>query len=347
VKENRGTIIQSDPQTMVSTGYNLFNPETGYAIGLKYSDVYGFKIDGTYTAVKYSATTTSTKTTLTPADGLFQIPANGYIWVEGADSDTEVYMTWADWQMGRTVDFESYTESEIDLTDVMEEYFPHGLLRVGDIRDEIDFNTGLAISNVQRLAYSAENLETAIASGRTWEADTNWIYLERASSEVHEADVDGQYTVSDHGLEYFTGTDIAVYAVVLYGNNLKNKLERDVVTKSQDVVNGFDSEATDKALSAAAGATLYAHLGNLVKQKTLTSVTTDTNGGFYLGTVGTDALTNANSVILCLDSNIGNATVRLAGVYSGNWYAQAFELSTGNLRKSANIGSVTISYIEK
>ena len=263
VKENRGTIIQSDPQTMISTGYNLFNPDTGYAIGLKYSDVYGFKIDGTYTAVKYSATPSSTKTTLTPADGLFQIPANGYIWVEGADDDTEVYMTWADWAMGRTVDFESYTESEIDLTEVMEEYFPHGLLRVGDIRDEIDFNTGLAISNVQRLAYSQENVEAAIASGRTWEADTNWIYLERASAEVHEADVDGQYTVSDHGLEYFTDTDIAVYAVVLYGNNLKNKLERDVVTKSQDVVNGFDSDATDKALSAAAGASLYAHLESI------------------------------------------------------------------------------------
>jgi hypothetical protein len=198
--------------------------------------------------------------------------------------------------MGRTVDFESYTESEIDLSDVMEEYFPHGLLRVGDIRDEIDFNTGLAISNVQRLAYSAENLETAIASGRTWEADTNWIYLERASSEVHEADVDGQYTVSDHGLEYFTGTDIAVYAVVLYGNNLKNKLERDVVTKSQDVVNGFDSEATDKALSAAAGAELYAHLGSLQFKKISIPLADKTTAQFTIDLP--TGFTYANSMII-------------------------------------------------
>ena len=262
VKEDRGTIIQSDPQSMVSTGYNLYNHEEGYAIGLKYSDTYGFYIGGTYTAVKYSSTKTGTKSTLTPADGYFSIPANGYIWVEGGnDTDTEVYMTWADWALGRTGDWEEYTEDVIDLSDIMEGYFPYGLLRTGDIRDEIDFNTGLAISRVQRLAYSAENLATAQASGRTYECDTNYIYLERASEVSTDIEIEGEYSVSDHGLEYFTDTDIAVYAINLYGNNLKNKLERDVVTKSQDVVNGFDSEATDKALSANAGRLLNSHIG--------------------------------------------------------------------------------------
>ena len=259
--ENRGTIIQSDPQTMVSTGWNLYNHEVGYAIGLKYQETATFGIMGTYTAVKFSATIDGTKTTITPADGIFTIPSNGYIWVEGGNAtDTAVYMTWADWILDGPSTWEAYTESVIDLSEVMEEVFPNGLLRVGDIRDEIDFNTGLAVRNVERLAYSQENLEQAEASGRVYEYDTNWIYLERAVAQTVDIDVDGEYAVSDHGLEYFTDTPIAVYAIIIYGNNLKNKLERDVLTKSQDVVNDLTSDDTDKALSAAMGKTLNGNL---------------------------------------------------------------------------------------
>ena len=284
-KEDRGTIIQSDPQTLVSTGYNLYNHTLGYAIGLKYSDTYGFRINGTYTAVKYSATLTGEKSTITPADGLFTIPANGFIWVEGGNNtDTEVYMTWADWQLGREGSFAAYTQDVIDLSEVMAEYFPYGLLRVGDIRDEIDMNTGMAISNVQRLAYSAENLATAEASGRVYEYDTNYIYLERATAVTDEIEIDGQYDVSDHGLEYFTGTDISVYAIIIYGNNLKNKLERDVVTKSADIVNGFDSTATDKALSANAGKVLNDHIANMIRTKVVSysNLSNSSSTGYYV-----------------------------------------------------------------
>jgi hypothetical protein len=262
--EDRGTIIQSNPQSLVSTGWNLYNHETGYAIGLKYSNTYGFYIGGTYTAVKYSSTPTGTKTTITPADGYFDIPANGYIWVEGGNTtDTVVYMTWEDWSTEGPETFAAYTESVIDLSDVMETYFPYGLLRVGDIRDEIDFNTGMAISNVQRMAYSAENLAAAIATGRTYEYDTNYIYLERATADSSVIEVEGQYTVNDHGLEYFTDTDLAVYAIVIYGNNLKNKLERDVLTKSADLVDNLTTNDGTKALSAKQGYALNTQITTL------------------------------------------------------------------------------------
>lgn len=261
-EENRGTIIQSDPQTMVSTGWNLYNHDLGYAIGLKYMEPATFKIQGTYTAVKFSSTIDGAKTTLTPSDGIFTITANGFIWVEGGnDTDTAVYMTWSDWVLDGPDSWEAYTESVIDLSEVMEDNFPHGLLRVGDVRDEIDFNTGMAISNVERLAYSAENLATAEASGRTYEYDTDYIYLERGIPVTTDIEVDGAYTVSDHGLEYFTDTPIAVYAIVIYGNNLKNKLERDVLTKSTDLVNNLITDDATKALTAAQG---YALNNNLV-----------------------------------------------------------------------------------
>ena len=265
VKEDRGTIIQSDPQYLSSTGYNLYNHSLGYCVALKYSSEYGFIIAGTYTAVKYSSTISGDKSVITPVDGYFDIPANGYIWVEGgSEADTEVYMTWADWAVsGRTCNFAPYTVDEIDLTYEMGEYFPYGLLRVGDVRDEIDLNTGLAISNVERLAYTAENVEAAEASGRTWEADTNYIYLERETPVTHDIDIDGQYTVSDHGLEMFTGTTVPVYTIIIYGNNLKNKLERDVLTRSTDLANNLTTTTPGKALDAVQGKALSDRIANI------------------------------------------------------------------------------------
>lgn len=286
--EDRGTIIQSDPQSFVSTGYNLYNHDLGYCIGLKYSNTYGFRIAGTYTAVKYSSTLSGTKQTLLPVDGAFDIPANGYIWVEGGnDTDTEVYMTWADWQLGRTGSWAAYTESEIDLSGVMEDVFPYGLLRVGDVCDEIDFNTGMAISNVQRLAYSEENLATAKASGRAWEADTDYIYLERAIAESTAIELDGAYTASDHGIEYFTDTDVAVYAIVIYGNNLKNKLERDVVTLSSQTLETAQKTQVRTNIGAASAADLSALSDQIAEKASVKSLGTINHNSMTIQNTGT------------------------------------------------------------
>lgn len=259
--EGRGTITQSDPQTMVATGWNLYNNDVGYALGLKYRDQATYKITGSYTAVRFSQTIDGAKTTITPTDGIFTIPSDGYIWVTGGNStDTAVYMTWDDWMLDGPATWAPYTEDVIDLSEIMSEMFPYGLMRAGDVRDEIDFNTGRAISNIERLSYSAANLETAEASGRTYEYDTNYIYLERAVALITNIEVDGEYTANDHGLEYFTDTPIAVYAIIIYGNNLKNKLERDVLTKSQDLVNNLTTDDNSKALSAAMGYELNSQL---------------------------------------------------------------------------------------
>jgi len=270
--ENRGTIIQSDPETFISTGWNLYNHTVGYAIGLKYAETAQFRIGGNYTAVKFSSTIDGARTTITPSDGLFTISANGYIWVEGGDATTTyVFMTWTDWVLAEDAPtFEAYTEDEIDMSDLFDAEepdapFKYGLLRVADVRDEINFNTNIATSKVQRLAYSAENLAAAEASGLEYEYDTNYIYLERATPVEYDLDdygLSGAYTVNDHGLEYFTGTSIAVYAIQIYGNNLKNKLENDVLTKSGDLVNDLTTNDATKALSAAQGYALNSKITN-------------------------------------------------------------------------------------
>ena len=117
---------------------------------------------------------------------------------------------------------------------------------------------GKAISRIERLAYTAENLAAAKASGRPYDADTNYIYLVRASEVVYtiSALITGDYTASDHGQEIIEGGTVEVFVQTLYGQNLVDKLRTDVVTKSQDLVNNLTSTATNKALTAAQGKAL-------------------------------------------------------------------------------------------
>lgn len=243
VKEVRGTIIQSTPETFVSTGWNLYNHTAGYARVIKYSTEYNFKISGAYTALEFASTPSGTRTTITPVSGAFSIPSDGYIIVTGGNATTTaIWMTWSDWGSGynwdgtQQGDFAPYSESIIDFGTFMATNFPYGLMQVGTAQDEINFNIGVATSKVLRLAYNDTNLATAKASGRQYEYDENYIYLERETFVTYSIEVDGGYAAFDHGLEYFTGTEQAVYAQTLYGQNLKNKLERDVLTISQQTL---------------------------------------------------------------------------------------------------------------
>jgi hypothetical protein len=60
IKETRGTITQSNPQSFKSSGWNLYNHTNGYARVLKYSETYGFGIAGTYTSLAFSSTISGT-----------------------------------------------------------------------------------------------------------------------------------------------------------------------------------------------------------------------------------------------------------------------------------------------
>lgn len=262
VKENRGLITVSDPDEFISTGWNLYNHTNGYARVKKYSSQYGFLIGGAYTALKFSETLEGTKTTITPASGYFTIPSDGYVWVTGGNNTTTyIMMTWSDWGEGYEGDWQAYTESVIDLSSIMTN-FPNGLMQVAGYADEINFGMGKAISRIERLAYTAENLAAAKASGRPYDADTNYIYLVRASEVTYDisSSITGDYTASDHGEEIINGGTVAVFVQTLYGQNLVDKLRTDVLTKSQDLVNNLTTNDATKALSAAQGYALNSKL---------------------------------------------------------------------------------------
>ena len=276
VKEVRGTIYQSNPQSFISTGWNLYNHSAGYARVVKYSTDYGFKIAGTYTSLEFSATLTGSRVTITPVSGAFTVPSDGYVFVSGGNNtDTVIWMTWSDWGSGYNWtgsaqgEFKVYEEHEVDISTFMSTNFPYGLMQVGAVQDEINLNIGVATSNVTRLAYNATNLANAKASGREYEYDENYIYIERETPVTYDFTGDGDYTAFDHGMEWFTGTDQAVYAETIYGANLKNKLERDVLTISQ------------QTLTASQKAQVLDNLGinaSTLREVPLTIATTDWSG---------------------------------------------------------------------
>lgn len=265
VKEVRGTIAvafgnDSATKRFVSTGWNLFQASNGYARVVKYSNEYGFRIDGAYTALQFAATYGGARSTITPnSSGLFQVPSDGYVFVTGGNSaTTAIYPTWSDWINGTPNEFQAFSLTAVDLSSVIANYFPNGMFQVGDTRDEIDIANGQAINRIDRMEYSAENLAAAIATGRAYEYDEDYIYLVRATASTHSITLSGAFTVSDHGTEYFEGSDVGVYAKCTYGMNLKNKLERDTVTISQQTLSDAEQAQVRKNIGAASGAQLDA-----------------------------------------------------------------------------------------
>ena len=274
VKEVRGTITVAQPTRLVGTGWNLYDHSTGRAHVVKYSNVFGYAISGTYTALAFAATLDGEQETITPdEDGLFDVPSDGYLFVTGGNNtDTAIWTTWSDWDEGYDGPFETYKESAVSLSSIMTSYLPYGLCKIGSgssaVCDELDFVHKQVISRITRMAYSLENLATVVAAGRPYEYDENYIYQVRASEVTHAITVDEEYQVDEHGLEFFDGSAIEIYAEILYGANLKDKLKRDVLTMSEQTLTSGQKTQVRQNLGLGAAST----------QGVANNVTTSTEG---------------------------------------------------------------------
>ena len=282
VKLDLGTITNATPTAFVSTGWNQFDSVNGYARVINYGG--SWRIDGNYSTVKFAATPTGTQSSLTvTGDILTGFPEDwteGYVIVTGGDnSTTAIYPTWSDWDDGYAAhtNFAVFSKSTIDLSTVMngdgdqvDGLFPYGLMAVGTSRDEINLNIAQAVSRIERMTNNDENMAEVIASGRPYDYDTGYIYVVRETPVTTALSgsyaLEGSYTVSDHGLEWFEGSDIPVPCQTIYGTSLKNKLERDVLTISQQTLtSGQQSQVRTNIGAAAASdvATLNSKLGNI------------------------------------------------------------------------------------
>lgn len=311
VREVPGTITNATPTSFVSTGWNLYQSANGYAKVVRYSDEYGYGISGDYTALQFSTTVNGEKTSITAEDGLFNPESDGYVWVTGGNaSNTAIWPTWSDWTDSYQGDFQGFTKTEIDLSEVMNEYFSNGLCKVGNVYDEINLSLGVAIVRIEQMENNSTNMATAKSSGRLFDYDETTIYIVKASEATHSIDVSGSYSASQYGIEYFVGSSVPVGAQTIYGMNLKNKLERDVVTISGDIVDNLSTNDSQKVLSAKQGKVLNDKLTDLFKTITYS----------YKYSVNAGANASITRTNFGMATPSGYKVLSLRGVYTGSKY---------------------------
>lgn len=339
VQGERGTISNATPSKFVSTGWNLFNPSTGAARVAKYD--FGYRVDGTYTALKFSETFTGTQSAITVTDHQFDIPSDGYVWVEGSDEDTAIYPTWEDWTEGYEGSFETFADgySYIDLSNILTNLFPYGMCSVGNVADEINLNVLTATQHIERLEYSDANLETVITSGAAYDTDENYIYYvndEAVPVSIAESGIDGAFTASDHGIEFFEGTEVPAYCQTIYGASLKNKLERDVLTASQQTLSDGQKATVLENLGINFNQVRFGAAMNQANlQQFIDDIKTYENNtiiAYCVGpTIATALLpgtmsTSVNAIVMILKSSANNAYYFMVN----GWYTARGNISLAN-----------------
>ena len=398
VKADRGTITVATPSAFRETGWNLYNHSLGYARVKKYASSALFAIAGSYTALQFSETLTGEKTDVGVSSGYFTIAKDGYIWVTGGNNtNTEIYMCWSDWIDGHTgIAWEAYREDLLDLSDIMTACFPYGLMAVGGVYDEINLTDQKVISRVQRIAYTDEAAEEAAASGRKWDADTDYIYIERATaietdleSILDEYDSSETYavgtlcwygtsawrcttaigvaeawnanhwteawrmTANDHGLEIFDDTTVAVTVMILYGENLVDKIRRDlpagIAANAQDIANiaTVVTGTTNNCGHSISSGEYF--IANGAKYKASATIGTGVTWSDKATSVSDHDLINAlNSNLATQDVSSSFTTHASINTFkalkSGNVITISFSMQTGNYTSPVVVASIPYQY---
>lgn len=321
-KENRGTIIPANVTAFNSTGWNLYDNSTGYARVVHYSDDYGYKIGGNYSLVSFATTPTgSTSAVNVDADGYFNVASDGYVIVTGGDTSTYIYATWSNWTDDYQGEFETYTVDTVDISEVMVN-FVNGLFAIGDVRDEINFNTQKAYSRIQRIAYTAENLATVISSGQQYDTDTNYIYVVRENPVEYAFTIDGTYTVSDHGLEFYTAaTTTPPVTQTIYGDNLKDKLRTDVLTISAQELSASQKSQVLENIGAASEDIIdnvaFVDVATVITD--LDDIVVNSKGRLYLGAAVSPTGSNSGYSYLCVGVDAGKTLIVWSSGTNKQW----------------------------
>ena len=247
VKEDFGTILNATPSTFRSVGFNLYNNANGFARVVGSEDGQWYNIKGTYTKIEFATTQAGPFTEITPenytvgsysTNSGFPIYEDGFIKVTGGNAtDTMINLIWSGYMID--AEYQAYTEDKITIPtqDINSQTLPTELCQIGQTRDVINFDILTWVKKISKVAYTSATLENLLAQHPTWvegtdyEWDNNYIYyVDTPTTYNLSPSLSGIYKVDDFGIEFITGTDIPVRCAILYGQNLKDKLRRDVLT---------------------------------------------------------------------------------------------------------------------
>lgn len=243
---NAGSIVQAaysaSPIASYTTGLTLLNPVTTASEG-------------------QAVTTTTTKT-------YYQTTNDGYMVVEVTDiEDLCCHLTWSGiqdetyasyWEFKLAIPYEDKNGNKIST---------YGLPQLADnVFDEIDLENNKYYVRVGRTEYSTSNLANISAQTSNYIYDNNWIYYELTSPRVYNLkDREDIYPCADFGTEEFLGSVLTLSPTIVYQNNLKDKLRRDVevISNKTTTLNVANGDTKYPSVSAVQGVAtkIYSMLG--------------------------------------------------------------------------------------
>lgn len=207
--KNEGSIVQAaysaEPIASYSTGLTILTPVTTSSEG-------------------NAVTTTTTKT-------YYQTVNDGYMAIETTDiKDLCCHLTWSGtedeiyakyWEFKLVIPYEDKNGNKIST---------YGLPQLDDnVFDEIDLENNKYYVRVGRIENTTTNLSNISAQTSNYIYDNNWIYYELSNERVYDLrEREDIYPCADFGTEEFLGSTLELSPTIVYQNNLKDKLRRDV-----------------------------------------------------------------------------------------------------------------------
>ena len=139
VKEVRGSIAVATPSALVATGWNLYDHTNGYARVVKYSNIYGYAISGTYSSLVFKVNLSDAGTPINPELALCQmygaaLKSIGHSLYEGMILDNDGVCLNANMtDYGVPMIFEQPDDFRAVLIDVDDPYGPFGAKSISEI----------------------------------------------------------------------------------------------------------------------------------------------------------------------------------------------------------------------
>ena len=225
-----GSLLNVNPTTLRTVGFNQFNPSDKYAHvlgGMKYevTGTYGtlsFKKDkesSTSTAITVSATTESQSGNTIDSYQGFTPESDGWVYASaGNDADTNIHLVWSGYKNGSD-NYEPYWQSNLDLSWIRSiEYngqalFPDGLKGIGDVHDEVTSTKAIKrIGSVDMGDLTTWNYDS-IQGNKRWYAQLPLFHnniqsaficpkFEYSSSVIGSASIAPDYTMALYGNNY-------------------------------------------------------------------------------------------------------------------------------------------------
>lgn len=262
----QGTINVATPATFSATGFNQFDKNSMVLTNASFNNGTIVQNTGTYACycrakggvdngyVAYSesgkildiawcATVPTIGASIittgqSVSSSLASIPFNDDGYVIVITSSTADICIHPKWSGAADTEYEEYVAPSVitiptkDTSNVNLPTATYGMPRIGAVADRLNLDAGTYIQNIGRLENTSSNMDYVVGLATAYDYDDNYIYYVLSSPITYNVNVDSVYTVNDWGTEEFTGTEVALGAQTLYGQNLRDKLRTDVVTIS-------------------------------------------------------------------------------------------------------------------